>query len=117
MTKFLLVETELKKLEKSDAAYFRGKNYFAGNDGTQNCLAFQPMYKYFKTNNNVDNISEWKFKGLSSVSIKTPSTSNNSLNLLLTYINTKIRIKFSGICLKQDKATHDARTIVDIYIV
>ena len=27
-TKYLLVETELKKLEKFDAAYFRGKSYF-----------------------------------------------------------------------------------------
>ena len=29
-------------LEKFDAAYFRGKNYFEG-DGTQNYLVFQPM--------------------------------------------------------------------------
>ena len=48
-SKRLLVENELKKLEKFDAAYFRGKNYFDGNDGTQNYLVFQPMYKYFKT--------------------------------------------------------------------
>ena len=34
-SKNLLVETELKKLEKFDAAYFRGKNCFDG-DGTQN---------------------------------------------------------------------------------
>ena len=47
-TKHLLVETEFKKLEKFDAAYFRGKNYFDG-DGTQNYLVFQPMYTYFKT--------------------------------------------------------------------
>ena len=38
-TKHLLFETELKKLEKFDAAYFRGKNYFDG-DGTQNYLVF-----------------------------------------------------------------------------
>ena len=36
----------MKKLEKFDAAYFRGKNYFDG-DGTQNYLVFQPAYKYF----------------------------------------------------------------------
>ena len=30
-TKHLLVENELKKLEKFDAAYFRGKNYFKGD--------------------------------------------------------------------------------------
>ena len=43
--KHLLVENELKKLEKFDAAYFRGKNYFDGSNGTQNHLVFQPMYK------------------------------------------------------------------------
>ena len=43
-SKHLLVETEIKKLEKCDAAYFRGKNYFDGSDDTQNYLVFQPMY-------------------------------------------------------------------------
>ena len=33
-TKHLLFETELKKLGKFNAAYFRGKSYFDG-DGTQ----------------------------------------------------------------------------------
>ena len=46
-SKHLLVENELKKLEKFDAAYFRGKNCFDG-DGTQNYLVFQPIYRYFK---------------------------------------------------------------------
>ena len=44
-SKHLLVDNELKKLEKFDVAYFRGKNYFDGSDGTQNYLVFQPMYK------------------------------------------------------------------------
>ena len=34
-SKYLLVEYELKKLEKLDAAYIRGKHYFDGDDGTQ----------------------------------------------------------------------------------
>ena len=38
----MLLENELKKLEKLDAAYFRG-NYFDGSDGTKNYLVFQPM--------------------------------------------------------------------------
>ena len=32
-------------------------------------------------------------------------------------MSIRIRIKFNGSCLKQDKATHDPRTIVNIYIV
>ena len=73
------------------------------------------MYSYFKTINSVDNISEWKSKGLSNQSIKTPSTSNNLLNPLLDYVNAKIKVKFGGSCLKRDKATEDPRTIVNIY--
>ena len=46
-TKHLLVENDLKKLQKFDAGYFRGKSHFE-EDGTQNCLVFQPMYKYFQ---------------------------------------------------------------------
>ena len=42
-----LVENELKKLQKFDAAYFRGKNYF-GDDGRQNYLVYQLIKKYFK---------------------------------------------------------------------
>ena len=34
-SKHLLVQNELKKLEKFDAAYFRGKIFFDGNDGAQ----------------------------------------------------------------------------------
>ena len=46
--KHLLVENELKKLQKLDTSYFRGKNY-CSDDVTQNYLVFQPMKKYFKT--------------------------------------------------------------------
>ena len=46
-TKYLLVENDLKKLQKFDAAYFRGKSHFE-EDGIQNYLVFQPMYRYFK---------------------------------------------------------------------
>ena len=47
----MLVENELKKLEKFDSPYFRIKNYFDGNDGTQNSLVFQVgREKYFKNN-------------------------------------------------------------------
>ena len=41
-TKHLLVENRLKKLQKIDAAYFRGKSHFEEN-GTQNYLVFQPI--------------------------------------------------------------------------
>ena len=46
-SKHLLVENELKKLKIFDTIYFFGKTNFE-EDGTQNYLAFQPMYRYFK---------------------------------------------------------------------
>ena len=41
------MENELKKLQKFDAAYFRGKSNFE-EDGAQNYLVFQPMSRYCK---------------------------------------------------------------------
>ena len=76
-SKHLLVENELNKLKTFDFSYFIGKNYF-GQDGTQNYLVFQPMYRYFKMITNTDYISSWKSKGLSSESFRAISTSDNS---------------------------------------
>ena len=60
-TKHLLVENELKKLEKFDAAHFRFMNYFE-EDGRQIYLVFQPVYKYFEKTG--DKVSLWMSKGL-----------------------------------------------------
>ena len=49
------------------------------DDGTQSCLVFQPMFRYFKKIGNSDHISAWKSEGLSDESIDHPTTSNNSL--------------------------------------
>ena len=45
------------------------------------------------------NIS-WKSKELSDESIYTPSTSDNSLTPVLSYVGNKIRVKFDGSCIK-----------------
>ena len=44
--KHLIVKNEFKKLQTFDSIYFRGKSHFE-DDGTQNCLVFQPIQKYF----------------------------------------------------------------------
>ena len=62
-------------------------------------------------------ISSWKSKGLSAETIKPPSTSDNSLTLLIDYVGNKIRLKFSGSCLKQPKPEYTQGAIVNIYIV
>ena len=66
---------------------------------------------------NNSNIVSWKSKGLSNESIKPPTTSNKILNPSLDYVGTKIRVKFSGDCLKQEKITFNHGKIVNIYIV
>ena len=78
---------------------FQGKNHF-GNDGSQNYLVFQPMYKYFKMIGNTHCISESKYEGLSDEITEPPTTSDNSLAPTLSYIGKKTRVKFNGSCLK-----------------
>ena len=39
------------------------------------------------------------------------------LNLSLNYLGTKLRVRFSGTCLKQESITYTHRKIVNIYIV
>ena len=75
------------------------------------------MYRYFKTIGNTEHISSWKSKGLPHEVIKSPNTSGNSLAQALCYICNKIRVKFDGSCLKQDKITFTRGNIVNIYIV
>ena len=74
------------------------------------------MNKYLKVGNS-DYVLSWTSKGLSNENITPPSTRNNFLSPSLNYLGTKIRIKFSGSCLKQDKITYTHEKIVSIYIV
>ena len=63
-------------------------------------------------------ISLWKSKGLSTETIKPPSTSDNSsLTPLIDYLGNKTRLKFNGSCLKQPKMQYTHGAIVNIYIV
>ena len=105
----------MNKLKTFDSSYFRSKNYFEV-DGTQNSLVFQPMYKYFNQINN-DYIKSWKSKGLSDENITAPSAPNNLLNPSLEYLGTKLKVRFSGSCLKQNAITYNHGKSVNIYIV
>ena len=78
-TKHLLVENELKKLKAFDLSYFKFKGHF-GEDGIQNYLVFQPMYRYFTTVAGVDSGNYfWKSKGLSDERITSITASNYSI--------------------------------------
>ena len=95
-TKNLLVETELKKLNTFDAAYYTGKNHFEA-DGTKNYLVFQGVHKYFE-----DVVSKtlikfhsnsWISKGLSNEKI----SSVTGFECTFTeYTNARIKLKFAG---------------------
>ena len=106
----------MNKLKTFDSSYFIGKSHFE-EDGTQNYLVFQPLHKYFKFFANTDYISSWKSKGLSAESIKSPTTSDNSLAPALSYPDTKTRVKFTGSCLKQPKISYTHEKVVNMYIV
>ena len=119
----LATKTELKaekdkiaNLEAFDSSYFRGKSNFE-NDGTQNYLVFQPIQRYFKKIGNTGHISAWKSNGLSDERIKSFDTCDNSLAPGIGYVGNKIRTKFLGSCLKQDKIIFTLTKTVNILIV
>ena len=59
----------------------------------------------------------WRSKGISNERIEPPTTSNNSINPRLSYNGTKIKVQFTGSCLKQPKFTFTHKKVVNIYIV
>ena len=106
-TKHLLAENELNKLKTFHLSYFIDKSHFE-EDGTQNYLVFQWIYKYFKQiagAGSGDYIYYWKSKGLTDENIKNPSTPNNFPNPSLKYLGTKPRVRFSKSRLKQNAIT------------
>ena len=78
------------------------------------------MYRYFKR---IDGASSGSYiyfsksKGLSDERINSITASNYSITPKLSYYGSKIRVKFNGICLKQDKTAYSHRAIANIYIV
>ena len=110
------IENDLKKLKTIDLIYFIGKSHFE-EDSTQNYLVFQPMNRYIKLiADNKLYISSWKSIGLSDETIKPPVTSDNTLTPLIDYFGGKVRLKFSGSCLKQPKLHYTLETLVNICI-
>ena len=112
-TKHLLIENELKELEKFNAAYFTGKNCF-DSDGTQNVLAFQSVYNYFDAVG--FEIASWKSNGLFNEKISSVISNYDAVPKIV-YNNARIKVKFNGNHLKQNKTTYNCGPIVKIYIV
>ena len=114
-----MLKMNLEILQTFDSIYFRVKSHFE-EDGTQNYLVFQPMYRYFKIIAGVGNgsyIYYWQSKGLSDERINSIKTPNYIITPKLNYYGTKTRVEFNGSCLKQDSVTFNHGKVVNIYIV
>ena len=70
--------------------------------------------KIFSITQYLEYVSEWKSKGLSNETIKAISTSDIRLNPTISYYGTKIRVKFTGGCLKQPNILYTHRKVVNI---
>ena len=109
-------DLKLKELIKNNRLLHLGDILFNSNDGNQAYLIFQPVRKYFKTDNNSAYISEWKSKGLSNEGIKPPKVGNNNLTPQINYYDHHLRVIFSGSCLQQSKIDYSNKKI-SFYIV
>ena len=118
-TKITNIENNVRQLQAYDLSYFKGKQYFDEGSGEESYLVFLPFSKYFKLNTIVgviDRVLSWQSKGLSNESIKSPTTSDNSLNPV-QFKTIVLRVQFTGSSLKQRKLTFTHKKIVNIYIV
>ena len=66
---------------------------------------------------NGEYINFWKSKSLSNERINSITASNYSITQESSSYGSKIRARFNGSCLKQDKTTYTHGKIVNIYIV
>ena len=82
-------------------------------------LIFQPIHKAIATFTGLPNIiSEGESKGLSNEKFKPPYTANKVLSLKLLWINSRLRLRFEGSCLKQeDKAAYTIKNVVSFFLL
>ena len=99
----ILFDLKLKELIKDNRLLRLGDILFNSYDGNQAYLIFQPVRKYFKTDNNSAYISAWKSKGLSKEGIKPPKVSNNHLKPQINCYEHHLRVIFKRSCLQQSK--------------
>ena len=116
--KHVLVENEFKKVQTFHSRFFIGQIYF-NNNGGQFYSIFQPIYKTIKTISGLkDTISEWESKGFSNEKFKPPHRANKVLSPKLLWNNSRLRLGFEVICLKQEDTTSfTPNNVVNLFIV
>ena len=93
------------KLKQREDSYIRDKNYFDGSDATQNCLAFQGVYKYFEDVDVSKTLikfyaNSWISKALSNGKI---SSVTGFERPFIEHTNPKIKLKFDESILRQNR--------------
>ena len=73
------------------------------------------MYKYFEINSG--KITSWKSKVLSNEKISFSLRLINTQSPIPAYDNARMKVKFNGDFLKQDKVTYNHGPIGNIYVV
>ena len=114
-SKHLLVENVLKKSKTFGLSYFKGKNYFEGNDRARNTLVFQIIQKHFDLRNG-DEVSRWKSKGLSNQYFGIAGTLGDVV-LSKRIKPMHIIFKEAGTLVQYDNDVIAGGSIINIYIV
>ena len=111
-TKHLEVQKKLNSLITKDYNFFLGRNYFTGNDGSQNTFVYQPTLDILELKKGTDVLS-WKSNGVLNSKLKP---------LYTTFLNSiklsgyRMRIKFNKDPLTVEQNNYLTK-IVNVYIV
>ena len=94
-----------------------GAKYFA-DDGSQNYLVFQPLFRCSTAPTTGDRFLAWISKELPKESLKSLNASDNGLALKLICIyNARIAVTFEGIYLNQNITSFNHRNVVHVFIL
>ena len=99
-TKNKSIENELKKLKTFDLSYFIGKSNFE-EDGAQNYLVFQPIFRHFKKLLIKSLFHHGNLKNYLTKILHLMPPLTIGLTPLIDYSGSKVRVKFNKGCLKQ----------------
>ena len=110
-------QDKIAKLQTYDLSLFICQSYF-NNDGAQLYLVFQPIQKTITIFSGlIDTISKRESKGLKNEKFAPSYTDNKNLSPKLIRNDSRIRLKFTWSCLKQEnKAPFTPKNVVNLFI-
>ena len=103
--------------QKKESYLFIEQSYF-DNDRAQLFIIIQPIHTTItKFSGRLDTVSQLESKGLSDENIMPLYATNRNLSLKLVWYNSRIKLKYKGSCLKQNKGTFSPENVVTLFIV